>query len=75
MPQVFKVGTYIVYFWINEGMPLEVCIAMGSVVISMKISFYYVDENYIKYLKEKEISARGFTCVPNVEYHNQRTQN
>lgn len=52
-----------------------VCIAMGSVVISMKISFYYVDENYIKYLKEKEISARGFTCVPNVEYHNQRTQN
>jgi hypothetical protein len=23
MPQVFKVGTYIVYFWINEGMPLE----------------------------------------------------
>lgn len=23
MPQVFKVGTYIVYFWINEGVPLE----------------------------------------------------
>lgn len=23
MPQVFKIGGYIVYFWINEGMPLE----------------------------------------------------
>ena len=23
MPQVFKIGSYIVYFWINEGKPLE----------------------------------------------------
>jgi hypothetical protein len=23
MPQVFKVGSYWVYFWTNEGMPLE----------------------------------------------------
>ena len=23
MPQVFKVGSYLVYFWINEGKPLE----------------------------------------------------
>lgn len=23
MPQVFKIGNYIVYFWLNEGMPLE----------------------------------------------------
>ena len=23
MPQVFKIGSYIVYFWINEGRPLE----------------------------------------------------
>ncbi|MGN0361231.1 MAG: DUF4160 domain-containing protein [Bilifractor sp.] len=23
MPQVFKIGSYLVYFWINEGMPLE----------------------------------------------------
>lgn len=23
MPQVFKVGRYSVYFWSNEGMPLE----------------------------------------------------
>jgi len=23
MPQVFKVGSYLVYFWLNEGMPLE----------------------------------------------------
>lgn len=23
MPQVFKIGAYLVYFWINEGMPLE----------------------------------------------------
>ena len=24
MPQIFKVGTYIIYFWANEGFPLEV---------------------------------------------------
>ncbi len=23
MPQVFKIGAYIVYFWIHEGFPLE----------------------------------------------------
>jgi len=23
MPQVFKVGSYVVYFWLNEGKPLE----------------------------------------------------
>lgn len=34
----------------------------------MKISFYYVDEEYIQYLKEIETDARGFTCIPNMEY-------
>jgi len=24
MPQVFKIGSYVVYFWANEGNPLEV---------------------------------------------------
>lgn len=23
MPQVFKIGSYTVYFWMNEGKPLE----------------------------------------------------
>ena len=23
MPQLFKIGSYIIYFWINEGRPLE----------------------------------------------------
>lgn len=23
MPQVFKIGSYLVYFWANEGRPLE----------------------------------------------------
>ncbi len=36
----------------------------------MKISFYYVDEDYINYLKEVEINSRGFTTVPNVRYAN-----
>ncbi len=37
---------------------------------AMKISFYYVDEKYVQYLKDTEISERGFTCIPNMEYHN-----
>ena len=36
----------------------------------MKKSFYYVNADYIQYLKETEIKARGFTTVPNVEYAN-----
>ena len=32
--------------------------------------FYYVDGNYIEYLKECEIQKRGFTCVPNAHYWN-----
>ncbi len=23
MPQIFKIGSYTVYFWMNEGNPLE----------------------------------------------------
>jgi len=23
MPQVFKIGSYLVYFWMDEGKPLE----------------------------------------------------
>lgn len=23
MPQVFKIGSYCIYFWVNEGKPLE----------------------------------------------------
>lgn len=23
MPQIFRVGSYLVYFWVNEGNPLE----------------------------------------------------
>lgn len=36
----------------------------------MKLSFYYVDQGYIDYLKEKEIEYRGFTTVPNLNYAN-----
>lgn len=34
------------------------------------LEFYYIDESYIKYLKNAELEARGFTCVPNVHYWN-----
>ncbi len=36
----------------------------------MDIKFYYVDPEYIEYLKNAEIKERGFTCVPNVTYAN-----
>lgn len=37
----------------------------------MKIDFYYVNKDYIKYLKDYEKQHRGgFTCVPNIEYAN-----
>ncbi len=36
----------------------------------MKIAFYFVDEDYINYLKKYEIEHRGFTTVPNVVYAN-----
>ena len=35
MPQIFKIGQYLVYFWANESNPLEpmhVHIAMGTPV-------------------------------------------
>ena len=36
----------------------------------MKVAFYYVSSEYIDYLKQSEINARGYTCVPNVVYSN-----
>ena len=38
----------------------------------MELFFYDVDAEYVKYLKETEKSKRGFTCVPDVEYENER---
>ena len=35
----------------------------------MKIAFYFVDEDYIRVLKDAEMKARGFTTVPNMTYH------
>lgn len=40
----------------------------------MDIRFYYVDTKYIDYLKQYEISHRGFTCVPNVTYDAHQNQ-
>ncbi|MCM1328920.1 MAG: type III toxin-antitoxin system ToxN/AbiQ family toxin [Ruminococcus sp.] len=36
----------------------------------MDIRFYYVNKEYVDYLKKYEIEHRGYTCVPNVEYAN-----
>lgn len=36
-----------------------------------KINFYYVDTNYIDFLKQAELAERGFTCVPNIQYAKQ----
>ncbi len=33
-----------------------------------KINFYYVDNEYISFLKQAEMNSRGFTCVPNIQY-------
>lgn len=37
---------------------------------SMKLDFYDVDKNYIEFLQNAEFDARGYTCVPNMEYGN-----
>ena len=34
----------------------------------MDIAFYYVDSDYIEFLKQYEIRHRCFTCVPNTQY-------
>ena len=38
----------------------------------MDLYFYYVDSEYIEYLKQIERRERGFTCVPNVSYSNRK---
>lgn len=38
----------------------------------MNLYFYDVDIDYVKYLKEIEISNRGFTRVPDIEYKNEK---
>ena len=40
--------------------------------INIKIQFYYVNDEYIEYLKNRELEKRNFTCVPNVEYSNRK---
>lgn len=40
----------------------------------MKLDFYYIEPKYIKFLKEKEIEIRGFSCVPNTEYSSGNTK-
>ena len=37
-----------------------------------KLNFYDVDNEYIQYLKNIEIKTRGFTCVPDIIYLNEK---
>lgn len=37
-----------------------------------KLNFYDVDKDYVKWLQNKEKEARGFSCVPNMEYSNRQ---
>lgn len=34
----------------------------------MELYFYYIKSDYIDYLKNCELSERGYTCVPNMHY-------
>lgn len=36
----------------------------------MELYFYYIQSEYIDYLKTYELKTRGFTCVPNAQYWN-----
>lgn len=36
----------------------------------MEMYFYYIDKDYINYLKKYEKERRSFTCVPNAGYWN-----
>ena len=33
-----------------------------------KLNFYTVDLDYVAFLQKVECEARGFTCVPNMDY-------
>lgn len=38
----------------------------------MNLFFYDVDIAYVKHLKDAEISKRGFTRIPDIEYGNRQ---
>ncbi|MBD5526517.1 MAG: type III toxin-antitoxin system ToxN/AbiQ family toxin [Lachnospiraceae bacterium] len=38
----------------------------------MNLFFYDVDVDYVRYLKTSEITNRGFTRVPDIEYQNEK---
>ena len=38
------------------------------------MEFYFVDNDYVKYLQDYEISKRGFTRVPNMDYPEKNKQ-
>ena len=40
----------------------------------MKLDFYYVNSDYLEFLKEREKTVRGFTCIPNTEYSSGNTK-
>lgn len=43
-----------------------------GVAIMDKLNFYTVDLSYVDLLKTAELSKRGFSCVPNMDYGAQR---
>ena len=38
---------------------------LGGIVVDKELSFYIIDEKYVKYLQDKELEKRGFTKVSN----------
>lgn len=39
-----------------------------SLFLKIFMNLFFYDVEYVKYLKEAEVSSRGFTRVPDIEY-------
>ena len=62
MPQVFKIGGYLVYFWVNEKDPLEpvhVHIAGGKPVKNgtKEFALWMLQTGYTDYFQDKQVNG------------------
>ena len=46
MPQVFKIGSYWVYFWANENDPLEPIVLLSKTQWTLRYHLYAVSSNF-----------------------------
>ena len=69
MPQVFKIGSYWVYFWSDENKPLEPNHVLNNIIKILEARSSEIVEKWEKFFGQISYYCQSFEIKPNYVYY------